>query len=67
VSYLVDTDVHVWGQLEARWDESGLVVPSLDSEIAATAHRYGLTLVTRNEKHFRGTSVAIVNPFEARE
>lgn len=54
---------HVWGQLKAGWDADGLTVPSIDSQIAATAHRHGLTLVTRNEKHFRGTGVSIVNPF----
>lgn len=54
---------HVWGQLKAAWDTRGIVVPSLDSQLAATAHRHGLTLVTRNEKHFRETGVSVVNPF----
>ena len=39
---------HVWGQLKAEWERTGISVPSLDSQIAATAHRNGLTLVTRN-------------------
>jgi toxin FitB len=54
---------NVWGQLKAGWDARGIVVPSLDSQIAATAHRHGLALVTRNEKHFRATGVTIMNPF----
>ncbi|MEZ4221985.1 MAG: type II toxin-antitoxin system VapC family toxin [Polyangiaceae bacterium] len=55
---------NVWGQLKASWDARGIVVPSLDSQIAATAQRYGLSLVTRNLRHFRNTGVPIVNPFD---
>ena len=57
---------HVWGQLKARWEAQGLVVPSLDSQLAATAHRHGLTLVTRDEKHFVATGIRILNPFADR-
>jgi predicted nucleic acid-binding protein len=54
---------HVWGQLKAQWDKEGIVVPSLDSQIAATAHRHGLTVVTRNTGDFTRTGVRVVNPF----
>lgn len=37
-----------WAQAKARWQRAGLTVPSLDRQIAATALRHGLTLVTRN-------------------
>ena len=30
---------HVWGQFKAKWDLAGVAVPSLDSQIAATAQR----------------------------
>lgn len=56
---------HVWGQLKAQWDGAGHVVPSIDSQLAATAVRHGLILVTRDEKHFRKTGVRLVNPFES--
>lgn len=54
---------HVWGQLKAGWDRAGIVVPSLDSQIAATAQRHQLTLVTRNTADFEKTGVKMLNPF----
>lgn len=54
---------HVWGQLKVRWDAVGVVVPSLDSQIAATAQRHGLTVVTRNTDDFARTGVRLLNPF----
>lgn len=56
---------HVWGQLKAGWDRAGVAVPSLDSQIAATAQRHGLTVVTRNVTDFERTGVKVLNPFEA--
>lgn len=55
---------HVWGQLKAKWDKAGINVPSLDSQIAATAHRHGLAVVTRNTADFNKTGVKILNPFD---
>ncbi|HEY0790598.1 MAG TPA: type II toxin-antitoxin system VapC family toxin [Chthoniobacterales bacterium] len=55
---------HVWGQLKGRWDSAGIVVPSLDSQIAATAHRHQLTVVTRNATDFAETGVKLLNPYE---
>lgn len=54
---------HVWGQMKAKWDRDGLVVPSLDSQLAATAHRHQLTMVTRNAVAFKGTGLKLLNPF----
>jgi len=47
-----------WGQLSARLGNSGA-----DVLVAATALEHGLTIVTRNENHFKPTGVLIVNPF----
>lgn len=54
---------HVWGQLKAKWDREGISVPSLDSQIAATAQRHSLTVVTRNTSDFEKAGVKVLNPF----
>ena len=47
-----------WGQLSATTGHS-----SEDLLIAATALEHGLTVVTRNVRHFEPTGVRVVNPF----
>ena len=54
---------HIWGQKMAAWDKKGTPVASLDSQIAATANRHNLTLVTRNVSDFKNTGVKLFNPF----
>lgn len=54
---------HVWGQLKAKWDKAGINVPSLDSQIAATAHRHRLTVITRNTSDFNKSGVKVIDPF----
>jgi predicted nucleic acid-binding protein len=53
---------HVWGQLKAKWEKAGVTVPSLDSQIAATASRHSLVLVTRNTADFENTGIRTLNP-----
>ena len=54
---------HVWGQLKAKWDKEGIVVPSLDSQIASTARRHSLTVVTRDITDFEKAGIKVLNPF----
>jgi len=56
---------HVWGQLVAGWEKNGVSVPSLDSQLAATAHRHGLIMATRNVSDFQYTGIKVFNPFAA--
>ncbi|MDZ4287582.1 MAG: type II toxin-antitoxin system VapC family toxin [Prosthecobacter sp.] len=62
LSYNTST-AHVWGQLKAKWDKAGFVIPSLDSQIAATAQRHSLIVVTRNVRDFEKTGIRVLNPF----
>jgi predicted nucleic acid-binding protein len=48
-----------WGQLSAALGNDGA-----DLMIAATAIEHGLTIVTRNVRHFTPTGVATFDPFE---
>jgi predicted nucleic acid-binding protein len=48
-----------WGQLSATLGHDGA-----DLLIAATALEHGLTVVTRNMRHFEPTGVAVLNPAE---
>jgi predicted nucleic acid-binding protein len=48
-----------WGRLAFRVGHAGI-----DLLIAATALEHGLTVATRNVRHFIPTGVAVENPFE---
>lgn len=48
-----------WGQLSAAIGHGGA-----DLMIAATALEHGLTVVTRNTRHFGPTGVSVLNPFD---
>ena len=50
-----------WGELSA-----GRSLPVIDTLIAATAIRHGLTLVTRNTRDVEATGVALVDPWRTR-
>lgn len=55
----VDVDVaQLWGRLCAPRAEN-----ALDKLIAATSLIHGLTVVTRNGRHFSTTGVPLLNPF----
>lgn len=56
----VDTRIaRRWGRLSARIGRGGA-----DLLIAATALEYGLTVVTRNVRHFLQTGVPVEDPFQ---
>jgi len=60
--YILSLDVEtaqVWGKLRVPHHEN-----ALDKQIAATALIHGLTVVTRDDKHFIRTGVNVLNPFD---
>jgi toxin FitB len=52
-----------WGVIQGRSELKGLVMPSIDSLIAATAYTHNLVLVTRNVGDFESNGVPIKNPW----
>lgn len=56
-----------WGALVARMKASGKPMAAIDSLIAATAEESGLTLVTRNVRHFVATGVSLFNPWDSQK
>lgn len=60
----LDTGVLLtWGNLLARLETDGRMMPAIDSLIAATALHGNFVLVTRNEVDFTHTGVTIFNPW----
>jgi predicted nucleic acid-binding protein len=56
----LDVDsAQIWGRLRVPHPEN-----ALDKQIAATALTHNLTVVTRNARHYHGTHVPVLNPFE---
>lgn len=55
---------HVWAEQERQLEKAGRRMPVEDSYIAATARRYGLTIVTANDHDFRRPGLKVLNPFK---
>jgi toxin FitB len=53
----------LWGRLLGTAESQGKKLPLLDSMLAATALRQGLTLVTRNTNDVVKTGVRLFNPW----
>ncbi|MAZ78085.1 MAG: VapC toxin family PIN domain ribonuclease [Legionellaceae bacterium] len=54
----------IWGKLQAVAENTGQTLPVIDGLLAATAKQHQMTLVTRNIKDFKGTELALLNPWE---
>ena len=62
----LELDIHtalVWGELRAEAMNRGAPPPVVDSLIAASAVRHGLTVVTRNVADFRSLKVKTLDPW----
>ena len=58
---LTTSTLRRWAKMVVGLEKNGLVLPIIDSLIAATALEHDLTLVTRNEVDFEPTGVKILN------
>ena len=52
-----------WARLQVEMHFNHVVLPVIDSLLAATARRYQLTMATDNVNHFQSTGVKVLNPF----
>lgn len=56
-----------WGTIMARSVKTGVNLNPIDAFFAATADVHGMTLVTRNIRHFRTLGVTLLNPWDVRK
>ncbi len=64
---IIDIDrklITTWAKMIARLKVQGIVRPSFDSLLEATATERDLIFVTRNVRNFSGSSVTILNPWD---
>ena len=54
----------IWGELTARAQKSGVIIPGVDGLIAATALRHGMHVMTRNTKHFEASGALVIDPWQ---
>ena len=57
----------IWGELTARAQKKGIIVPPTDGLIAATALRHGLHVMTRNTKDFEASGVLVIDPWQGND
>jgi predicted nucleic acid-binding protein len=56
--------IATWAGMMAEFKPQGVIRPTLDSLIEATALRHNLILVTRNVKNFQHSKAPVLNPWE---
>jgi predicted nucleic acid-binding protein len=54
----------IWGELTARAQRKGIVIPPTDGLLAATALRHGLHVMTRNTRHFEASGALVIDPWQ---
>jgi predicted nucleic acid-binding protein len=53
----------IWGEITARAQKSGIIIPSTDGLLAAIGLRHGLHVMTRNTRHFEASGALIIDPW----
>lgn len=64
ILFLSEKTFLVWGKMCGEFENKGIIRPTLDSLLEATALEHDLILVTRNVKNFQNSQVTILNPWE---
>jgi predicted nucleic acid-binding protein len=60
----IDTETaRLWGELTARAQKAGEIIPAVDGLLAATALRHGLHVMTRNTRHFQASGALVFDPW----
>jgi predicted nucleic acid-binding protein len=54
-----------WGIFAARLQQQGTTLGNIDGLLAATAFEHGLTVVTRNTRHFEDMGVTVFDPWKS--
>jgi predicted nucleic acid-binding protein len=54
----------IWGELTARAQKKGIVIPPTDGLLAATALQHGLHVMTRKSKHFEASGALVLDPWQ---
>ena len=54
----------VWGRIQAHSELSGMPMPTIDGQIAATGISFDLTIATRNTSDMEISGAALFNPWE---
>ena len=54
----------IWGELTARAQKKGIIIPPTGGLLAATALQHGLHVMTRNTKHFEASGALVVDPWQ---
>ncbi len=60
-----EAEAAAYGELMARMRRAGTPLPLIDGWISAQALANGLSIATRNVKHFEPTGLTVINPWEA--
>jgi toxin FitB len=54
----------LWGEITARAQKLGIIIPAVDGLLAATALRHGLHVITSNTRHFEASGALIIDPWQ---
>ncbi len=54
----------LWGELTARAQKAGIIIPGVDGLMAATALRHGLRVMTRNTRQFEASGALNIDPWQ---